>query len=376
MRDKSVFLACVMGLMFLFSGCIPELESSGDESGSLTTSSSADFSNTSSESSQTDSVTIQTFGLPRVSEDEWDDTAVRKVLHTFAYGGHARDEQITTWANMSPDQAIAEMLTFEEHNLLLSPVTSTNYDQLDVRDGTLRGLGDFWSSDDPGNGIIAENQFLFSIENPYIDRVWVRAVTSRGLNPFRQKIGLWETNYHLAVNLDANVSTLAMIRYHDDIMAALEAGAPYQDVLATAATSAAIATQYGHFGNRYKNGICLCNEDFAREYHQLFFGVFGDYDPDYHETVTIKNTAKALTDLSIERHEAGMPTGNISFGVEFHYPGILEILGTEYWGENMPDRIGQLSQDAINHPESLDRLPVMIIRGLADDNLTDASTLR
>ena len=372
MRDKRVFLAGVMGLMFLLSGCIPDLGSSGDDSDSLSTSNSANLPSNPSQSSQTDRVTIQTLGLPTVSDEEWDDTAVRKVLHTFAYGGHATDAQIAAWADMPPDQAIVEMLTFEEHNLLLSPVTASNYDQLDKRDGTLRGLGEFWSSDDPRNGIPEEHRETYRIDKWTVDNIWVRAATSRGLNPFRQKIGLWETNYHLVVNMDATVSPLQMVRYYDDIMAALERGTPYQDVLTTAATSSAIATQYGHFRNRFKNGICFCNEDFAREYHQLFFGVLGDYDPDYHETVTIKNTAKALTDMSIERNEAGIRTGNISFGVEFHYPGILEILETDYWGEDMPDRIDQLSQDEINHPESLDNLPVMIISGLADDNLNDA----
>jgi hypothetical protein len=190
------------------------------------------------------------------------------------------------------------------------------------------------------------------------------------LNPFRQKIGLWETNDHLVAN-KAKVSPFQMVRYYDDIMAALEDGKPYQEILTTAATSSAIATQYGHAENRFKNGTCFCNEDFAREYYQLFFGVLGDYDPNYHETITIKNTAKALTDISVERNEQFL-TGDISFGVEFHYPGILEMLGTQYWGENVPDRINQLSRDAINHPESLDNLPVMIISGLADDNLNDA----
>jgi hypothetical protein len=362
MRDKIALLTGIIGLMFLLSGCIPDLGSSGDDSDSLSTS---------SQSSQTDRVTIQALGLPTVSDEEWEDTAVRKVLHTFAYGGHATDAQIAAWADMPPDQAIVEMLTFEEHNLLLSPVTAANYDQLDIRDGTLRGLGEFWSSEDPRNGTPEEHREIYRIADGWVQNIWVQAATIRGLNPFRQKIGLWETNYHLAVSL-AKVSPSRMVRYYDDIMVALEGGTPYQDILTTAATSSAIATQYGHFGNRFKNGICFCNEDFAREYHQLFFGVFGDYDPNYHETVTIKNTAKALTDMSIERNEAGIPTGKLSFGVEFHYPGVLEILKTDYWGEDMPDRIGQLSQDEINHPESLDNLPVMIISGLADDNLNDA----
>ena len=277
MGDRSLFLAGVTGLMLLLNGCIPDQGGGGDESNSLGSSNSSSPSNNSnsttatespstpSQTSQSDRVTIQTLGLPIVSEDEWDDTAVRKVLHTFAYGGHATDEQIAAWADMQPDQAIVEMLTFEEHNLLLSPVTDSNYDQLDKRDGTLRGLGEFWSSDDPLNGVPQESREKYQIDKRGTDLIWVRAATSRGLNPFRQKIGLWETNYHLVANMDATVSSLQIIQYYDDIMAALETGTPYQDVLTIAATSSAIATQYGHFRKRFRNGICFCNEDLSRE---------------------------------------------------------------------------------------------------------------
>ena len=148
MLDTVVFHVGVMGLMFILSGCIPDLGNGGGESDVLSTSNSADFSNTYSHPGQSNRVTIQTLGLPMVSDDEWDDTAVRKVLHTFAYGGHATDAQIAAWGGMSPNEAIVEILTFEEHNVLLSPLSAANYDQLDKRDGTLRGLGEFWSSDD------------------------------------------------------------------------------------------------------------------------------------------------------------------------------------------------------------------------------------
>jgi hypothetical protein len=167
-----------------------------------------------------------------------------------------------------------------------------------------------------------------------------------------------------------------MIGYYDSIMQALEANTPYQDVLAAAASSSAIAIQYGHRRNKYINGECLCNEDFAREYYQLFFGVLGEYDPEYHETVTIKNTARALTDIVIEQDADNQWTAGISFGSEFHYPDSLEMLYKNYPGQDLPERIDQLSQDAINHPESLNELPVMIIAGLADDNLDAAKITR
>lgn len=50
-------------------------------------------------------------GLPMISDASWTETAVRKVLHIFAFGGHASDSQVQAWADMPPDRAIAEMLT-------------------------------------------------------------------------------------------------------------------------------------------------------------------------------------------------------------------------------------------------------------------------
>lgn len=368
MHDKSALVAAITGLVILLTGCVPDLGSSKDEQDLP---SSWESQNSSSQSDPGERATIQNFGLPMVSDEEWSDTAVRKVLHTFAYGGHATDEQIATWADMSPAQAIAEILTFDEHNLKLSPVTAANYDALDRRDGTLRGLGEFWSSDHPQNGVPAQERDMYRIDNWSIELIWVLAATSRGLNPFRQKIGLWETNYHMVVNLNASVEPMQLVEYYDSIMEALEADKPYQDVMTIAATSSAIATQYGHFNNQFRNGYCFCNEDFAREYYQLFFGVLGEYDADYHETVTIKSTANAFTDMSRKRDQNGNFTNELIFGTQFHYPGLLEMLGTQYWGANMPDRIEQLSQDAINHYESLNNLPVKIIRDLADDNLDE-----
>jgi len=208
-----VLLAATIGVTFLLSGCIPDVGGGGDSeatenSSFTTTSDSSNNSSPTSQTGQTERVTIQTLGLPIVSDEEWDETAVRKVLHTFAFGGHATDVQITAWAEMPPDQAIIEMLTFEEHNLLLSPPAASDYDRLDIRDGTLRGLGGFWSSDDPQNGFVDEQRESYRIDRWSVDNIWVMAATSRGLNPFRQKIDLWETNYHLAANFDASVTPI------------------------------------------------------------------------------------------------------------------------------------------------------------------------
>ena len=60
-------------------------------------------------------------GFSTVTEERWDERAVRDVLHTFAYGGQASDAQIRIWADLPPATAIREMLNFDERNLKLSP---------------------------------------------------------------------------------------------------------------------------------------------------------------------------------------------------------------------------------------------------------------
>jgi hypothetical protein len=309
-------------------------------------------------------------GFTTVNDESWDVTAVRKVLHTFALGGQATDEQIQTWADMSPQNAITQMLTFGEHNAKLSPVGPEDLDRLDTRDGTLHGLSAFWSSNDAENGVPAERRDHFEIDN-MLSELWAKAATSRGLNPFRHRIGLWETNYHLAVNLDSGVNKAQVARYYEDILGALARGAPYQDVLTTAALSAAAATQYGHRMNRYVHDECKCNEDFAREYFQLFFGILGEDDPSYHETVTIKNMAAVLTDMEVPPEHTPLED-YVIFGTEEHYPGTLELLHIPVDGTTAQERVEVLSPIAIEHPESLASLPVKIVSDLADDEMTEA----
>ena len=306
-------------------------------------------------------------GFATLDDGAWNDTAVRKVLSTFAYGGHAGDQQISSWADMAPTEAIREMLTFDEHNLKLSPTAADNTDGLAQRAGTLAGLREFWMSDDPANGVNPDLRQLYQFSL----LVWYRAALSRGLNPFRQKLGLWETNYHAATNRRVGVTGDQSVRYYDDMMRALAADQPYRDILSIAALSAAVARQYGHFENRYINGMCRCNEDFAREYHQLLFGILGDYDSFYHETVTVKNTAAALTDMRLDYDPVAMQfVDELFFGRFYHTPGPLDILQMQIGGNDAEQRINQLSAIAIEHPESLDNLPIKIIAGLADDNLS------
>ena len=315
--------------------------------------------------------TVQVFSP--ISDEEWDEVAVRKVLNTFAYGGFASDEQIRIWADMHPQDAIKEIITFDTVNEKLSPPDS---DFPVPQDGTLKGLWKEWSSDN-NDYILPKTKEL--LKNPFSnvpEKLWYRAVSKRGLNPVRQKIGLWETNYHLSITIGGGVNAFQIVRYYDDILNGLSQNKPYEDVLTTAATSAAIATQYTHRKNKYRNGQFFGNEDFAREYHQLFFGILGNYDPEYHEGVTIKNTAKALTDIRVPliqypNTDRKMFSDTPIYGTTFHYKGSLEILKETITGNNAYERINKLSKIAINHPESLDNLPLIIIKGLADDNLTE-----
>lgn len=327
-----------------------------------------------------------------VSDKDWDETAVRQVLHVFAYGGMASDGQIKAWADMSPDDAIREMLTFDPVNIKLSPPDPGGGPYLRRSWGTLKCLASFWSqqvADNPilNNPLEDEEARESRREGFEVDRwsspanTWTYAALYRGLNPVRQKIGLWETNYHLAVNLDVGVSPRQMLTYYDNIMNRLAKGEAYQDVLGEAALSAAVATQYNHRENRFEDGSFQGNEDFAREFHQLFFGILGDYNPTYHEGTTIRNTAKALTDMEVEYIEREEEEGDsgysdqVDFGTEYHFPSPLEILNTSIGGKTARDKIRALAEVAVRHEESLANLPVIIAGGLADDHLFDTSVM-
>lgn len=308
-----------------------------------------------------------------VSNEDWDEIAVRKVLHLFAYAGFADDTQIKTWAEMDPGSAIVEMITFDTTNPYLSK--ADEYDRLDRYDATLTGLSSLWSGYNCSNKIPLDLRDYFE-KDTYNSpaRTWINAATKRGLNPVRQKIGLFETNYHLVVNQNAGVSNRQVYRYYDDIMTSLADHTYYQDVLSMAALSAAIAVQYNHRENIFIDARFEGNEDFAREFHQLFFGILGEYDPEYHELTTIRGTAKALTDMNVEwvkENDNSFWSPDITYGTEFHYPGSLEILYQTIEGDTAKEKIENLSQYTIGHQESLDNLPVIFVRGLADDNLDD-----
>ena len=316
--------------------------------------------------------------LSSLTRSQWDGRAVRKVLKIFAFGGHATDAQINLWANMRPRDAIQEMLNFNQHNLRLSPMVSNEkYRATTSAHGTLTAFQNFISDTTSYIPIPADRRDQYGLDGYNFDDAFNRMITVRGMNPFRQRIGFWETNYHLSTNLDSSVSRAQMATYYDRIMAAHEAGWAYRNVIGIAAKSAAAAMQYGHRNNEWDEQAqeCDCNEDFAREIHQLYYGIFGENDPD-HENVTIPETAKMLT---------GMPVPYINnFGfslqVDFqkgladaeHHLGPVNILGRSIQGASASEKIDNLMPISMQHPESLKNLPIMIISVLADDNLNEA----
>lgn len=329
--------------------------------------------------------TEQRFGeLNKLTRGEWSERAVRKVLNVFAFGGHARTEQILLWAEMDPEQAIQEMLNFQQHNLLLSPLAEgERYTETATQHGTLEEYAAFLSSPDsdiaiPVTGTVGDNDFNirrrgFATDGNSFDDAFGRMITVRGLNPFRQRIGFWETNYHLAVNRDVGVSGPQVARYYDVIMQAHEEGLPYEQVMGEAAKSAAIAQQYGHRRNQWieSRQECRCNDDFAREIHQLFYGIFGEDDPN-HEDGTIRETAKMLTDMPILDDDSSDDGLVVNFGTSLHHIPDLTILGQTVSGANASEKIDNLMRISIEHPESLKNLPVMIISVLADDNMNES----
>ena len=154
----------------------------------------------------------------------------------------ATTEQIQAWADMDSQEAIQQMLNFSEHNARLSPVLAGDaYPDSQNIPGTLDSFLNYFSSSTANSPIPVEVSFSpgtvyrpresFGIGRYRMDEGFQRMVVARGFNPFRQKIGFWETNYHLAVNLDAGVTGQMMVVYYDSIMQAHEQGLPYKDVM-------------------------------------------------------------------------------------------------------------------------------------------------
>ncbi|WP_114417806.1 DUF1800 family protein [Marinospirillum perlucidum] len=238
--------------------------------------------------------------------------------------------------------------------------------------GSLQGLSDFWSSNHAQNLIPAasrDNYTLDAWRAP--ERIWVRAAHTPGLNPARQKIGFYLTNYHLAANQDAGVTRHQIVNYYDQIMEAVAADLSFDQVLTRAAGHAAIAVQYNHKENHFDGGAYQVNEDFAREYFQLFFGILSDRNgsDDYHENTSIPNMARLLTEMYPEERRGAASATMIYENYKIGSP--LEILHHTISAGNAQEALEQLGPLAIQHPDSLNNLPIIIVQWLADDTLSD-----
>lgn len=353
-------------------------------------------------------------GFTSVTDAQWDNLAVRKVLHTFAYGGFATDAQIQTWADMTPNVAIAQILTFAPTNEALSPAQDNVLETklfINGTDRTLEGLQDFWSSNsDVTNPVPSIFRSRFNVitqagdsfNAPSLTHTWLSATNQHGINPFRQRVGFWLTNYHVAVHMGAIDNNVPMLkRLYDSYMALLAQGTSLDQVLSLGANSAALAMQYGHKNNTYDAATTRFrgNDDFAREFHQLLFSITGDSpdsstDPvaykNYYENITIENTARALTGMQIAYLPVALPGANFSAyadSIDFsstenivnHHTADLEILNfpspgiANISGQTAQNKLQTLARIAIDDPESLQRLPLAIISYFADDNLTPRS---
>jgi hypothetical protein len=298
---------------------------------------------------------------------------------------------------MPPQDAIEEMLTFQPVNRKLSPVQDKTADHA----GSLTELQDFLSSNRAANATCPDQRDRLALtetnrrgevvlNSEGLQWAWIAAVNKRGVNPFRHKVGFWLTNYLMAVRSPPTL----MRDFYDSALDALADHAPFDEVLATGATSAAVARAYGHRSNVYrqKTGNFYGNDDFAREFFQLYFRINGDSeDPAYHEETTIENMARALTGMDLDQdpyvhgltrkeewlvapidfsdHVDG--AGEAIENVTSHHRGALEILHERISGYTAEDKVFNLAEVAIHHRESLDNLPLEIIAHFADDNLTE-----
>ncbi len=347
-------------------------------------------------------------GLQTLSTDQWGEQEVRRVLQAFAYGGQATDKQIDEWATMEPVVAIAEMLTFEPVNLLLSPQgkndPSTQYcDSLEM-------LQAFWSSDETLNPMRVANRPWYQtldqdqdvVDPLHLFLTWSRLAHSPGCNTFLHKLALYITNYHASVHIQNTGATLIR-SYYDDVVQSLSMGNDFVDLMTMSATHASLALSYGHMDNYFdQNGEFHGNDDFAREYFQLLFGIKGvTEDEEYHENTTIEHNAWLLTGMALDALPSAWGSSNrfdwlvapIVFdnhldaanrpilNLSSHYDwrageaSCIEILHQMICGRDAREKLIALGPVAAAHPESMANTPLKFIRFFADDQLNPVNTV-
>ncbi len=317
----------------------------------------------------------------RIADTEWNSTYIRKSLHTFAYGGPASDAQIDEWVKMGPAKAIIKILNAD-------PVNSGLNVPADGKSGAVSANSSVYclssSLANGGSVFPSGNANRLSLtDTESTGKVYSIMVMLRGLNPVRHVLGFMESNNHLSTNAKL-VGPKPQARLYDETMNLIAAGNSYDKVLSNASVSPAIAIQYNHRKNVFKNAAFSGNEDFAREFHQLFFGVLGTGTTtgditqstasfQTHETVTVPETAKALTDIRVGGLSSSddMNLDTAVYATEYHLDRAVKIYGSDVTGANAKEKIANASKLAIANAESLNNLPLKIIRFLADDNLDE-----
>ncbi len=334
-----------------------------------------------------------------VTQADWTDTAVRRVLDAFAYGSHASDTSIARWAAMPPDAAVAEIITFDAFNEKLALPDAVPLPP------KLAELQAFLSSEDAENPLRPDRRRFFATLNTDVNgttssfsrrnlqRTWLLAVTSGGSNPVLHKTAFFFSNYQMS--LRASVATPGIFRtYYDQFVDDLLTRTPMTELITNAAKSAAVSYRYGHRDNRFDNttGEFSGNDDFAREYFQLFFRLLGETeDDDYHENVSIENNAMLLTGFAVDREEGAYgstshqdwlvapvnfsdhvdATGVTRNNTRNHHADCLEILRREICGATAADKLDVLGPIVAEHPEVRANLPVYIASFFADDRIDE-----
>jgi hypothetical protein len=347
--------------------------------------------------------TLALSGLTTLSQEQWNAAAVRKVLQSFAFGGHASEQQINTWSYMPPELAIRQMLNFDISNPALSPPDST--DSLPGQCESVTELQQYWSSEEPANPVRAAERRFYAMLGPNgnlspvgLYLTWSKAMYTRGCNQFLHKMAFYLTNYHASIHIQ-NAGVGLIHDYYDDTIRALSSGEDFTGLMFRAASNGAVAIAYGHASNYVHpfTGEFFGNDDFAREYFQLLFGIEGTTEQmEYHEGVTIENNAKLLTgmapDLLLNRFEAVArfdwffstidftdhvdSTGRRVLNRTAHYnyaqgqSSCLEILHQQICGSNAKEKLLALGPVAASHPESMAAIPLKLVRFFADTVIT------
>ena len=346
----------------------------------------------------------QLAGLRTVDSEKWDVSAVRRVLQAFAFGGHATERQIGVWTRMAPRRAIVEMLSFDVVNPRLSPPDGARLRA--PLCASLSDLQDYWGSDEPGNPMrqfdrayyqqLDEEGYQLNTLGLFL--TWNRVIHTRGCNGFLHKTAFYLTNYHASIHIQNTF--VALIRaYYDQTVQALAAGLKFEQLMYAAARSGALAFAYGHMLNYVHpaTGEFSGNDDFAREYFQLLFGIQGTTeDPEYHENVTIENNARLLTgmflDIEPDRYDSQYvldwllneidfsdhqdASGRQIYNRTVHHDSrlgegsCLEILHQPICGATADAKLRALGPVAAAHPESMASTPLKLVRFFADDRLT------